>query len=144
MLARAKKFARTTLLQIALRDFESIGSCDHGFDPVARIAGDRFRCDENAVRFLRASANPPTQLMKLCEAKTVGMLDRYRRTARHFDELQLGSLVDLVEGLGWVTSWVIPPTSGADETDLSIEDHEGFRHRDSNPNKRIQNPLSCH
>ena len=67
MLARAKKFARTTLLQIALRDFESIGSCDHGFDAVARIAGDRFRCDENAVRFLRASANPPTQLMKLCE-----------------------------------------------------------------------------
>jgi hypothetical protein len=29
------------------------------------------------------------------------MIDRYRRTARQFTELELGSLVDLVEAMGW-------------------------------------------
>jgi hypothetical protein len=36
--------------------------------------------------------------------KTASMIDRYRRAARQVQELELGSLVDLVEGLGWGTA----------------------------------------
>ena len=76
--------------------------------------------------------------------RTMGMIDRYRRTARQFVELKLGSLPDLVEVLGWGISRVIFQASGTDGEVTTTEDDSQFRHKDSNLGKRNQNPLSCH
>lgn len=72
--------------------------------------------------------------------KTTSMIDRYRRTARQFEELSLGSLVDLTEALGWGISWVILGEEEPFDGDLTTENNEGFRRKDSNFRKRNQNP----
>lgn len=57
--------------------------------------------------------------------KSTTMIDRYRRTARQFSELKLGSLVDLVDGLGWGISRVILATGSDDEGPISEEESGG-------------------
>ncbi len=76
--------------------------------------------------------------------KTLAMVDRYRRTARQFEELELGALVDLVEGLGWGIAWVTKAVGDGSGTVATVENDDGFRRKDSNLRKRNQNPLSCH
>ena len=76
--------------------------------------------------------------------KTMTMVDRYRRTARQFAELDVGSLVDLVQGLGWGISRGTLANAVRDDELPTDENHTGFRRVDSNHRKRNQNPLSCH
>ncbi len=76
--------------------------------------------------------------------KTLSMIDRYRRTARQFGELEIGSLVDLVDGLGWGTARGTLAVARSSEELSTRENHAGFRRKDSNLRKRNQNPLSCH
>lgn len=57
--------------------------------------------------------------------KTMSMVDRYRRTARQFAELQAGSLVDLVRGLGWVIAWVNNAATADGQTIDSTENEGG-------------------
>jgi len=57
--------------------------------------------------------------------KTLSMIDRYRRTARQFEELQLGALVDLVDALAWVITRVMPVAVGAGGGGTSDEESEG-------------------
>lgn len=54
--------------------------------------------------------------------KGLTMIDRYRRTARQFRELKVGTLVDLVDGLGWVMTRVILAT-GTDDEDGSTNEN---------------------
>ena len=75
--------------------------------------------------------------------KTLAMIDRYRRTARQFEELKVGPLPDLVEALGWGTLRGTASAAVPDITQLNDEDCEGFRRRDSNPDKRIQKSVEC-
>src|SRR5580704_10449178 len=77
MLARSKKFSRAALLQIALGDFKAVRCGDHRLDAFLCIAGDGFRRDEYAMRFFRAAADAPAKLVKLSEAKAIGMLDHH-------------------------------------------------------------------
>jgi hypothetical protein len=76
--------------------------------------------------------------------KSTSMIDRYRRTARQLEELHLGSLVDLVSGLGWGgwrESGGEPPKSDVPRGDSTTEECTG---RDSNPHafrRRNLNPL---
>lgn len=53
--------------------------------------------------------------------KTMSMVDRYRRAARQFAELKVGSLGDLVEGLGWVITWVNKAVAAGGEDAGSTE-----------------------
>ncbi len=53
-----------------------------------------------------AEGKPETWIRDRTGHKTMSMVDRYRRTARQFGELNVGPLVDLVQGLGWVIAWV--------------------------------------
>lgn len=62
--------------------------------------------------------------------KSTSMIDRYRRTARQVAELGLGSLVDLVDGLGWRKGGGKAPKSGPREEGVSDEKCTG---RDLNP-----------
>lgn len=57
--------------------------------------------------------------------KTTGMIDRYRRQARQFEELKVGSLVDLVDGLGWGIAWVIRAAASGDEEGELAEVSDG-------------------
>ena len=57
--------------------------------------------------------------------KTMTMVDRYRRAARQFEELNVGSLVDLVQGLGWVKTWVKLAVAVGDDTADSDEESGG-------------------
>jgi hypothetical protein len=63
-----------------------------------------------------AEGRPEAWIRDRTAHKSTMMIDRYRRTARQFEELNLGSLVDLVEGLGWAISWVIRSAVGGAET----------------------------
>jgi hypothetical protein len=76
--------------------------------------------------------------------KTTTMIDRYRRTARQFQELGVAGLVDIVEALGWGKTRGKLAIAASDNDHRSAENDEGFRRKDSNLRKRNQNPLSCH
>jgi hypothetical protein len=66
------------------------------------------------------------------------MDDRYRRTAHQFEELDVGSLVDLVQGLGWGISRGTLAIAVGDDEHPSGGEHAGFRRKDSNLRKRNQ------
>lgn len=57
--------------------------------------------------------------------KSTAMIDRYRRTARQFEELKLGELVDLVDAMGWGISRVILATGTDGGGEKSSEETEG-------------------
>lgn len=87
-----------------------------------------------------AESRPETWIRDRTAHKTLSMIDRYRRTARQFAELKVGTLIDLVDGLGWGISWVIRAAAAGDEETESVAILDEFRRRDSNPDMRNQNP----
>ena len=72
-----------------------------------------------------AEGKPETWIRDRTAHKTLTMIDRYRRTARQFEELNVGSLCDLVEGLGWGISRVILATGTDGGGEESPEKTEG-------------------
>jgi hypothetical protein len=91
------------------------------------------------------------------------MINRYRRAARMVEELGLGWLAPLDAAIPELAErrHLLQTAATSDAVDvaeevavrLQSEPHahrltdkkdSGFRRRDSNPNKRNQNPLSCH
>jgi len=74
-LARAKKFAGSTDLQIGFSDVEAVGGADHGLQARARVAGHTAGHNKDAMRFLCAAANAPAELVQLGEPKALRVLD---------------------------------------------------------------------
>ena len=70
---------------------------------------------------------------------TSGQLMNYRRAARTVAELELGSFQPLDEAIPELAPGRLAATKLAAQVAASE-----FRRRDSNSDKRIQNPLSCH
>ena len=79
---------------------------------------------------------------------TPGMLDVYRRNVPHFK--QFGPLPTMLEAVPELAAAFAAIERGYSEKfaesagELSAEDCTRFRRKDSNLDKRIQNPLSCH
>lgn len=85
--------------------------------------------------------------------KSSVMINRYRRAARTVEELDLGWLAPLDEAVpeircrvrGSETAETRQQTLDARcKVPRKVASSPRFRRRDSNPDKRIQNPLSCH
>lgn len=72
-----------------------------------------------------AEGKPDVWIRDRTGHKTLTMIDRYRRTARQFEELKLGSLTNLVDAMGWGISRVILATGTDDEASSSDEDDSG-------------------
>src|ERR1700722_9065660 len=85
MLAGAKKFAGPALLQILLGDLKPVGRGDHGFDAREGLAGDFFARDQDAVRFRGSATDSATQLVQLCQAEAIGVLDDHHRGVGNVD-----------------------------------------------------------
>ena len=72
-----------------------------------------------------AEGRPDTWIRDRTAHKTLSMIDRYRRTARQFEELKLGGLVDLVDALGWGILRVILAVGARDGEPIPAADSAG-------------------
>ena len=89
-LARAEDIARAAQFQIALGDFETVRRCGERLQAGQRLIAGFRRMQKNAGGRSVAPSNAATQLMQLCEAEPLGLLDhhdcRVRYIDAHFDD----------------------------------------------------------
>src|SRR6516164_9472001 len=78
-LSRPKKLPRTSQLQVRLGNFETVRRAHHGFESRPPVVAHAVRRDQNAVRLLCATADPPTQLVQLRKSKALGVLNHHHR-----------------------------------------------------------------
>src|SRR4029077_16517846 len=64
---------------------ESVLSASHRVESLLSLGGDFAAGHEHAVGLVRAASNSPPQLMKLREAKALGMLDNHHGRVRYID-----------------------------------------------------------
>lgn len=90
----AKRF-RAALQAAGITRAELFATTEH----TARLRAHDMRA--TFVTISLAEGKTETWIRDRTAHKSTSMIDRYRRTARQVAELKMGSLVDLVEGLGW-------------------------------------------
>lgn len=77
------------------------------------------------VTLALAEGKPDTWIRDRTAHKSTSMIDRYRRAARQFAELSVGSLPDLVEALGWRKGGGTAVVFGGPKGGLSARSTEG-------------------
>src|ERR1700722_18666728 len=82
-LARAKEFAGTAQFQVEFSDLEAVIGFYHRVETALRVFADFTSCHQDAIRFGAATADAPAQLMKLRQAKALGMLDHHHGRVGH-------------------------------------------------------------
>ena len=82
-LPRTEEFARAAKQEIRFRDVESVRRAHHGVEPRARFVGHAKRRYQDAMRFLRATADAPAKLVQLCEPEALSMLNDHYRGVGH-------------------------------------------------------------
>lgn len=93
----------------------------------------RLRAHDMRATFVTVSlaeGRPDTWIRDRTAHKSTAMIDRYRRTARQFAELNIGPLAPLPDALGWRKGGGIAVVSGAPGGGLTPQK---YRRRDSNP-----------
>src|SRR5438046_2377995 len=70
-LPRTEEFARAAKQEIRFRDVESVRRAHHGVEPRARFVGHAKRRYQDAMRFLRATADAPPTLGHWSEPDTL-------------------------------------------------------------------------
>lgn len=94
---------KTKLAGLFRRELQAAGINRHELFESTEHTG-KLRLHDMRATFVTVSlaeGKSDTWIRDRTAHKSTSMIDRYRRTARQFAELKLGSLVDLVEGLGW-------------------------------------------
>src|SRR2546430_1320491 len=82
-LPRTEEFARAAKQEIRFRDVESVRRAHHGVEPRAGFVGHAKRRYQDAMRFLRATADAPAKLVQLCEPEALSMLNDHYRGVGH-------------------------------------------------------------
>ena len=80
----AQQFARAALAQILLGQREAVAAFLHHLEPAPAVVGG-IAGNEDAVRLVRAPADPPPQLVQLGQAEAVGVLDKQDRRVGDVD-----------------------------------------------------------
>src|SRR5216684_602400 len=74
-LAGAEIFARTAQLEILAWDDESVGILENHPQPLAGGLPQRILIEQDTHGLRRAASDAPAQLVQLCEAEALGVLD---------------------------------------------------------------------
>src|SRR5512147_40821 len=84
-LACAEELAGSAHHKVAPRHLETIAGLVYDFQALARGFGQRLFEEQDAVALLRATADAAPQLMELCEAEALGVLDDHQGRVGNVD-----------------------------------------------------------
>ncbi len=78
-----EEIAGPAQLQVALRDFETVGGVRQRFQPLAPLFAERRLIKQDAVRLVRTASDAAAQLVQLGQAESLRVLHDHHRRVRH-------------------------------------------------------------